>query len=292
MLNSNHLKPILVAGTALLITACASNKIDHPTVSQSESHFSKVADSALVKSNAPIAYDNAEKALDELKKRAKAGAEESELKHLAYVSQRESSIAQQQAELTLAEKTISQAEINRKDMIIAIKEQEAEDAKQLASKFANQAIDARRQLQLTKEEKARMESMLAEFKAKETERGLVLTLDNILFELNKATLKPGSERSVEKLAKFLQEYPERNLLIEGFTDSTGEASYNKELSKERAKAIKVALQSLGIESDRIGVKGYGEKFPVATNETKTGRQLNRRVEIVIAKKGDEVVSRH
>ena len=292
MLNYNHLKPLFIATSALLVTACASTKIDSPLVTESEQHFSKVADSEMVKSNAPVAYDDAEKALDKLKKRAKADAEETELKHLAYVSQRESSIAQQQAELSLAEKKISEAEVNRKDMIIALKSQEAEEARRLASQYANQAIDARRQLQLTKEEKARMESLLAEFKAKETERGLVLTLDNILFDLNKATLKPGSERSVEKLADFLREYPERNLLIEGFTDSTGEASYNKELSNERAETIKVALQSLGIDSDRIGVKCYGEHFPVATNETKAGRQLNRRVEIIIAKKGDEVISRN
>ncbi len=292
MFNYTHLKRIFIAGTAITMTACASSKMDHPLVTESENHFTQVADSRDVKTNAPVAFQDAADALKALQDRAGDNADEKELKHLAYISQRESSIAQQQAELTIAEKKISQAEVNRKDMIIALKSEEASEAKHLANQLANQAIDARKELQNSKEERAKMEALLAEFKAKETKRGLVLTLDNILFDLDKAVLKSGSERSVEKLASFLQEYPERNLLVEGFTDSTGEADYNEDLSQRRAEAIKVALQKYGIDRNRINIKGYGEKFPVASNETLAGRQLNRRVEIIIAKEGDEVISRH
>ena len=289
--NIDKFRNVVIIGAALTLSACASKQHDNPLVLETKQHFDKVAGHDYVKSKAPIAYQQAEDKLKSLEDKVASGAEEKEVEYLAYVSQRKSSVAQQQAELNIAEEKVSQAEVARKDILIALKSQEAEQAKQLAGRMADQAIDARRELDKTRQEKKQMQLLLAEFKAKETERGLVLTLDDILFDLNKAELKPGSERAVNKIADFLKEYPERKVLVEGFTDSTGEEDYNEQLSFKRAEAIRTVLQAHGVAGDRVKVEGYGEKFPVASNSTSAGRQMNRRVEIIIADKGDNVTAR-
>jgi len=118
--------------------------------------------------------------------------------------------------------------------------------------------------------------------AKKTDRGLVVTLGDVLFDTNKAQLSSGGMRGVQKLSDVLKQYPQRNVLIEGFTDSTGSDSLNQELSARRAKAVRTVLQDTGISADRIANRGYGQTFPVASNSTAAGRQLNRRVEIIVS----------
>ena len=128
----------------------------------------------------------------------------------------------------------------------------------------------------------RLETELADVRAKQTDRGWILTLKNeLLFDSGGATLKSGAQRALDNLAQFLRKHPERDLAIEGFTDSIGSPDSNQRLSERRAHAVKDALTGRGIESWRIHARGYGPSFPVASNATETGRQLNRRVEIVI-----------
>jgi outer membrane protein OmpA-like peptidoglycan-associated protein len=130
-----------------------------------------------------------------------------------------------------------------------------------------------------------------ELEAQQTERGLVLTLGDVLFDVNEATLKSGGERAVNQLTNFLQEYPERNVLIEGHTDNTGSDSYNQQLSQRRANAVRQALITSGIAGTRIRATGLGEQFPKASNNTGAGRQQNRRVEVIISDKSGEIPDR-
>jgi outer membrane protein OmpA-like peptidoglycan-associated protein len=124
---------------------------------------------------------------------------------------------------------------------------------------------------------------MSELKARETERGWVLTLRNeLLFDSGQAKLKPGAHKALESLAQFMRKEPEREVAIEGFTDATGASEVNRRLSAERADAVKQALVARGVEPHRIDARGYGPAFPIASNETAVGRQLNRRVEVVIA----------
>ena len=127
--------------------------------------------------------------------------------------------------------------------------------------------------------------------AVKADRGLVMTLGDVLFDVNQADLKPGGILTVEKLAAFLAEYPGRRVMIEGFTDSTGAAEYNQALSERRALAVRTALLEKGIKSDRIEFRGYGKQYPVASNDTAAGRQLNRRVEIIISDETGAIPSR-
>lgn len=115
-----------------------------------------------------------------------------------------------------------------------------------------------------------------------TERGLVLTLGDVLFGFGRVELTKNGEREVAKLSDYLKRHPKRNVVIEGFTDSVGSIDYNMGLSERRASAVRTSLINNGIDPDRVHSRGYGESFPVATNATDAGRQQNRRVEIVIS----------
>ena len=132
---------------------------------------------------------------------------------------------------------------------------------------------------------ARLQAEVDQLKATPTPRGLVLTLGDVLFDTGKAQLNPGAARKLDQLAQFLTEHPDRRVQIDGFTDSVGTESYNQSLSQQRADAVKSALTTRGIDSSRIGSQGYGKGFPVADNSDSGGRQLNRRVEVVIGNDG-------
>jgi outer membrane protein OmpA-like peptidoglycan-associated protein len=121
-----------------------------------------------------------------------------------------------------------------------------------------------------------------ELEAQQTERGLVLTLGDLLFDTAGSDLKEGAEVSMDRLAAFLNENPNRRLLVEGHTDARGSDEFNKELSARRADAVTEALVQRGIPSERLRSVGLGEDFPVASNETVAGMQQNRRVEIVVS----------
>ena len=122
---------------------------------------------------------------------------------------------------------------------------------------------------------------LAGLQAKQTKRGLVVTMGGVLFRLNESDLMPGAMRTIDQLAQFLKNHPEYNASAEGHTDSTGSASYNQQLSERRARSVIMALQARGIEAERLTAKGLGENYPVASNDIAAGRQQNRRVEIVL-----------
>lgn len=116
---------------------------------------------------------------------------------------------------------------------------------------------------------------------RETSRGLVISLSDILFDVNKATLKPGAEANLGRIAAILKQYPDKRISVEGHTDSQGSDEYNMRLSQDRANSVRASLVAGGVPDALITAQGFGEGQPVATNETAAGRQQNRRVEIVL-----------
>jgi outer membrane protein OmpA-like peptidoglycan-associated protein len=113
----------------------------------------------------------------------------------------------------------------------------------------------------------------------------------VLFDSQRSQLSPGGLRSVERLVGFLKQYPQRKALIEGFTDSVGSEGRNQELSGRCADAVRTALVDMGIGVERISTHGYDESFPVAGNDSAGGRQMNRRVEIVLSDESGNIVPR-
>jgi outer membrane protein OmpA-like peptidoglycan-associated protein len=116
---------------------------------------------------------------------------------------------------------------------------------------------------------------------RETSRGIVISLSDILFDVNRATLKPGAESNVRRIAAILQQYPDRQIAVEGHTDATGSDAYNQTLSEDRAASVRASLIAGGVPEGQITSRGFGKTQPVATNDTPAGRQQNRRVEIVV-----------
>jgi outer membrane protein OmpA-like peptidoglycan-associated protein len=120
---------------------------------------------------------------------------------------------------------------------------------------------------------------------------MVITLGDVLFGTDLSRLNAEGMRTAQKLAKVLQENPQRTVMVEGFTDSVGAASYNQALSERRAGAVQASLLELGVARERIAIRGYGESHPVAANDTAPNRQLNRRVEIVLSDDTGKITNR-
>ena len=194
------------------------------------------------------------------------------------------------AEAEKAERSKKEAEQSR---ALAFAEAEkAERSKSEAEARAREAEQARLgsvaeadRAEKTKTETDQLLKEFSELKAQQTERGVVLTMGDVLFAFGQSTLLSGGIRNVERVADFLQKNPTRNILIEGYTDSVGSDDFNLTLSRKRADAVKEQLVANGISPDRITTKGYGKQFPVASNDSAGGRQLNRRVEVLILNEG-------
>jgi outer membrane protein OmpA-like peptidoglycan-associated protein len=203
-----------------------------------------------------------------------------------------------------AGKAMSEAEKARMAAAIdaekaAMAKRETEQARMAAAADAERAAIAKRQAEqaisaaeeeAAKAARAKAEAdelmrELSELKAQQTERGIVLTIGDVLFATGKADLTPNASKSVNKLADFLKKYPNRDVLIEGHTDSVGADDYNLTLSRKRADSVKYKLTGDGIEEGRITTVGYGERFPLASNDTKAGKAQNRRVEVIILNEG-------
>ena len=157
-------------------------------------------------------------------------------------------------------------------------------------RVAGKSDNAKMATNAANEQAARLQAEIDALKATPTNRGLVLTLGDVLFDTGKAELNSGASRKLDQLAQFLNEHPDRRVQIDGFTDSVGTDSYNEELSRRRADSVKSALLTRGIDSSRIGTQGYGKAFPVANNTDSGGRQLNRRVEVVIGGDNGSAIS--
>ncbi|MCB1552815.1 MAG: OmpA family protein [Xanthomonadales bacterium] len=158
---------------------------------------------------------------------------------------------------------------------------QAMQARDAAEAERQRAMQAREEAEAARAELQAMRQLLADLEAKQTERGLVVTLGDVLFEVDRAELKPGAQRNLDKLVAALSEHEDTVIAIEGHTDSTGSSAYNESLSQRRAEAVQQYLTSHGIDRKRLTARGLGEDFPVASNDSASGRQQNRRVEIII-----------
>jgi outer membrane protein OmpA-like peptidoglycan-associated protein len=175
----------------------------------------------------------------------------------------------------------SQDEAARSQQQSARSQDEAARSQQQSARSQEEAARSQQQSARSQEEAARLQAEVDQLKARPTPRGLVMTLGDVLFNTGRAELNPGANRKLDQLAQFLNEHKERRVQIDGFTDSVGTDSYNEELSQRRANSVKSALLSRGVDASRIGTEGYGKAYPVANNVDSGGRQLNRRVEVVI-----------
>jgi outer membrane protein OmpA-like peptidoglycan-associated protein len=199
----------------------------------------------------------------------------------AYMAAQNAQLARLHAAAKADDARVAAGQAERDQIMLAARNREVQNAKAAtteAKMATNAALDQRDQ---AAQEAARLQAEVDQLKATQTPRGLVMTLGDVLFDTGKSELNSGSSRKLDQLAQFLSEHKDRRVQIDGFTDSVGSDAYNEELSRRRADAVKTALIVRGIDASRIGTQGYGKAYPVANNNDSGGRQLNRRVEVVI-----------
>lgn len=277
----NRYFPITLMAVAIL-AGCAASK--NSSLTEAHSSYNSESSDPQVTNLAAVELQQASVTLNKADSAFSKGESADTVNQLAYIAKQQVGIAQEAAKRKTAELAVTEASAKREQLRLEARTAEADAAKQQVAISQETAVQQQALI-------AQQEMQLKELKAKKTERGLVITLGDVLFSTNKAQLKSGGMRNVQKLADFLKQYPQRKVLVEGFTDSTGSDSLNQELSERRANAVRTALVDMGISSDRINTRGYGKAFPIADNNTAASRQLNRRVEIVLSDENGNITPR-
>jgi outer membrane protein OmpA-like peptidoglycan-associated protein len=267
-------------GLALALGACATMPQPNAALETARAAVQTAEADPNVNKYAPLDLDRARKDLS-IAEDASTHHKDADVDQPAYLATQNARLAQAHAASKADDARVAAGQVERDRIMLAARTREAENAKQSATSARAVADVALNQRDQATEETARVQAELDALKATPTPRGMVLTLGDVLFDTGRAELKSGAARKVDQLAQFLMEHPERRVQIEGFTDSVGTDSYNEDLSQRRADAVKASLINRGIEPSRIGTEGYGKAYPVANNTDSGGRQLNRRVEVVI-----------
>lgn len=174
-------------------------------------------------------------------------------------------------------------------------QQEADLAREIAELEEKRAALAERRAALRQNrgrtERTQLGQEMAELGARDTDRGYVLTLSDIQFRTDEAALTADTMRKLYPLVTLLKANAKQDIVIEGYTDSSGARDYNQELSEQRAMAVRDFFISTDVDPQRIIARGYGEADPVASNATEAGRRENRRVEIIVPRESTQVTDR-
>lgn len=295
----------LALAVAVLLGACSSLPTSTTLLDQTRSDYRMAQASPNVNRYAPLELKQAGEALALADAAANDKDKPAKVDGLAYLAKQKIALTQQLAQQKSAEdevlrtsKESDQLRLQQRSNEADMAKAKAEQAQQAALVAQGDAADAERKADAARRaamqaqvRNVQLEAQLAELAAKKTERGMVITLGDVLFGTDQARLTPDGMRTAQKLADVLQQNPQRNVLVEGFTDSTGGSAHNLELSDRRAGAVRTALVGMGVGNDRIATRGYGAAHPVAGNDTAQSRQLNRRVEIVLSDETGKTIQR-
>lgn len=304
----------LTMGGVLLLGGCVAIPETNDDLAALEARLQQAENANEVQRYAALELDAAADEVAEARAAWAEHGDSAEYRHKLYVAQRNLDIAETKAQVAVTEASAEQLRDRRRALRLEARASRAERGREAAEARAEGAMTAAELARLeaaqasAQAESAREAAVLAEsqreaaearaeaaeqrtaelivrleeLEAIKTDRGTVLTLAGVLFDVDRAELKPGGERQVDKIADFLNDNPERQIRVEGFTDSTGSDSYNQQLSERRANAVRRHLIDQGVGAERIVVVGYGEQYPVTSNDSAAGRQQNRRVEVIIS----------
>jgi outer membrane protein OmpA-like peptidoglycan-associated protein len=245
---------------ALSVGLAACSHQPNANLESARSNFSTLQSDPQATKLAALETKEAKEWLDKADKAYMNDADEKKVDQLAYLTNQRVDVAKQTIVLRNAENELKNASAQR----------------------AQALLDAR---------DAQIRKLQNSLNAKQTERGTLVTFGDVLFDFNKAELKSSALPNVTELARFLQENPERQVIVEGYTDSVGSASYNQGLSERRAESVRRALVRAGVAPTRIVAQGYGKEYPVADNSSDSGRAQNRRVEVTISNDNQPVAPR-
>jgi len=260
--------------TTFLIALCSSGCAPrtNANVERVQNELIVLKSSPSVAMRAPTELQEADQAVGRATNTWDMTHDSQEAEHLSYLAGRRIEIAKVKTNQELAE--------NEAIKLSRARDSASSDARGsliVATGMRNQLA-----IQNNQTEIELLKNQLSELNAREIDRGLLLTLDDVLFENETAVLRPGAARKLLPLAKYILNHPLDTIAVEGHTDNIGTAEFNLNLSSRRAEAIERALSDVGVSSRRVTTKGMGEHYPIASNNTELGRSQNRRVEIVIS----------
>ena len=302
---------IAIAVASILLAACAAAPVRPSGAEEARAKLTQLQSDPNLASKAPAAIAEAERAVQA----AEQPQTDQDLgQYRVYIADRKVDIARAQAQTRYFEDQRTTLEAQRQSARLDARTREADlatnrmeraqadDAAQrlIASQAQVQADAAQSQAnqarsdadsanmaaaisaQQSAQQSAELQRQIDTLNARVTDRGLVLTLGDVLFTTGRSDLMTGATVHLDKLVAFLNRYPDREVVIEGYTDSVGTQDYNQGLSERRAESVRHYLRGQGIDSGRLTASGKGESNPVAGNDSATGRQQNRRVEVIIS----------
>jgi outer membrane protein OmpA-like peptidoglycan-associated protein len=246
---------------------------------------------AKAQADAESAKRDAEQAQEQANEDARKRAEAEQARAQAEQQQAELQARQQQvqSQLNAARNAADDAQQKLQDAQnqLAQAEQERQQAELQSQQAQQQTQEAQRQAQQAIQQKEEMRArLLAQLnqvlQTRDTARGLIVNMPDVLFDFNKYSLKPEARERLAKISGIIEAYPGLKLQVEGHTDSIGSDQYNQQLSEKRAGSVRAYLVSNGVRPDSVTAEGFGKADPVADNSTAQGRKLNRRVDMVVS----------
>ncbi len=282
----------VAAAVSFTLAGCATAPLAPDGSAEVRAKLNRLQADPSLANRAPVALQEAETAVraaeEPLTKDVALGT------HRVYMADRKVEIAMAQAATSRAEDQRVKLGEERERSRLEARTREADkahadaDASRVAA--ASAATAAAGAAAESERKAADMQRQIDALQAKATDRGIVLTLGDVLFTTGRSDLKAGAASNLDRLVTFLSQNPDRTVEIEGHTDNVGSDDYNQDLSQRRADSVRSFLMQQGIGSERIAASGKGEQRPVADNESEGGRQQNRRVEVIIANPPPAVAS--
>jgi outer membrane protein OmpA-like peptidoglycan-associated protein len=280
---------ILVGVAASLLAACASVPQRSEQVAQARAEIDTLSQQPLAQQAAGRDLAAARQSLQQAEVAQQQHQPPAIVDHLAYLAMRHAQAGEARVSEASARQEVARAQEDRNKILLDSRTREAQNAQSQAQSAQAQAQNSQVQADLAKNaalaaqaQLASAQQQLADLQAKKTDRGMVVTLGDVLFDTGQATLKPGADLVIGRLAAFLNANPQTKIMIEGHTDSRGSDEYNEALSERRAQSVANSLNVHGVSQDSFKTMGRGKAYPVASNDTPEGRQQNRRVEIIFS----------
>ncbi|MDP3131731.1 MAG: OmpA family protein [Burkholderiaceae bacterium] len=279
-----------------LLSACSTVPTPNPQLTQAKSDLSMVQSDPRTSRMAATELQQAIDSLNTANASWEREAPTEQVNHLAYLARQRVAIARETVAMRSAEQAASETGTDRTRIQLEARTQEVNSAQRQADVAKSDALaaqqgteraravatEAQLQADLAQAQNQQLQERLRELNAKPSPQGILLTLGDVLFDTDKAQLKPAGLQLVRQLAVVLRDYPTHTAQVDGFTDSTGTEAHNLTLSGQRAEAVRNALVSEGVSSTRVTTQALGTSNPVASNATADGRLLNRRVEIMLS----------
>jgi outer membrane protein OmpA-like peptidoglycan-associated protein len=290
---------VAAAVACALLAACATAPVEPDGAAQARAKLTQLQSDPNLANRAPLAIKEADSAVHAAEQ---PQADKEVAAYRVYLADRKVETARAQAQMAFAEdqrsSLIAQRDRARlrartreadaaQDQVAAARADSAEEragadqARGEADAAREAAADSAKRSADLQAQSAELQHQIDVLQAKPTDRGLVLTLGDVLFTSGQADLNAGASSHLNKLVAFLDKYPDRTVLIEGYTDNVGSGDYNQGLSQRRADSVKSYLVGQGVDSTRLATSGKGASDPVAGNDSAAGREQNRRVEVII-----------